>query len=92
MTKQQAEKILIRPVFGDPECIKAARRLEDEAEAKSLRKRLSAGGYFVTCGACGGEGCDVCGKRGAIEITRQLADSWEPDIVRDVFKEMGLDD
>jgi hypothetical protein len=93
MTKQQAEEILKAPKFGDPDCIAAARRMADEPEVLRLRSRLSSGGIYVVCGACGGDCslCNVCGAAGAIEITRELADSWELDTLREVFKETGLD-
>jgi hypothetical protein len=91
VTKAQAEERLSRPVFGDPDCIKAVERLAAEPEVQRLRARLV--GKFLQCGACGGTGdrCKLCGADGSIEITKELADSWELEILRDVYEEMGLE-
>jgi hypothetical protein len=91
MTKSQAEKLLKKPRFGDPECIKAVERLEQEPEIKWLRKLLV--GKYTTCPACGDDSsmCDVCKNDGRVQITKQLANSWDLDILRDVAREMELE-
>lgn len=90
MTKAHAEKILQTPRFGDPDCIKAMERLAQEPEIQHLRKLLV--GKYVQCGACGGTGdrCEVCGPDGSILITKELADIWGLDILRDVAEELNL--
>ncbi len=87
MTKEQAENILAKPVFGDPRCIEAVKRLEEEAETQQLRAYVV--GKNIFCGCCGGDGCSVCEEFGYITIPEELAAGWELDVLRDVAKDTG---
>jgi len=67
MTKKEALEILEKPIFNDPQCIKACKFLEEEEEADKLRKKLV--GKKVECWCCEGDGelrckagcmCHIC--------------------------------
>ncbi len=87
MTLEAAREILTKPKFGDPRCIEAANTLRDEAVAVDLRKQVI--GREVFCGACGGKpgGCAGC-HDGAVTITKELAASWDRNILEGVLEDM----
>lgn len=91
MTVDQAKAILARPKFGDPLCIEAAERLRDEVEAGRLRTILI--GKWLDCIMCGYRGdkdCPMCKGEGKHVIGKELADSWDLDILQGVMEELEL--
>ncbi len=89
MTKDYAEKVLANPRFGDPECIAAVNRLAQEPEVQRLRGLLV--GRQMVCCLCDGEGtnCELCDPEGLMTLPRDLVDSWELDILQDVYEEIS---
>lgn len=90
MTVDQAKLILSKPKFGDPLCIEAIQRLEDEVEAKRLR--LIVTGKTLQCIMCGYRGdkdCPMCKGAGEHKISKELAESWDLDILQDVMEELN---
>lgn len=90
MTKACAEKILANPKFGDPQCIAAMECLAQEQECERLRKLVI--GRYVCCPNCSGPNdyCGICKPPGAIQVSRQLADSWDLNILQEVCDEIGV--
>lgn len=91
MTLAEAKEVLTKPKFGDPRCIEAANVLRDEAVAVELRKQVI--GKRVFCGPCGGKpgGCKYC-EDGAVTITKELAATWDRDILEGVLEDIGCPD
>lgn len=90
MTLAEAKLILRAPKFGDPQCLAAMKRLDDERKAEALRTKLI--GKRIPCGACGGTGdrCGICAADGTVLITQEWAAKCDVDVLESMAEELGL--
>jgi len=88
VTLEQAKAILQKPKFGDPQCLAAMKRLDDECKAEALHARVV--GKRVVCGACDGtsDGCKVCAADGTVLITKEWADKCSLDVLESMVEEI----
>ena len=88
MTIAEAKRILQKPKFGDPTCLSAMKRLEDEKKAEALRTKLI--GKRICCGACGGtgDGCEVCAADGTVLITQEWAAKCDREVLESMMEDL----
>jgi hypothetical protein len=99
MTEQQARRLLEKPKFGDLECLKAIRLLEDSEEEECLRAALE--GKHTRCWCCGGTGeltckamctheCPTCQGAEGLTLTEWILADLVLDQLRDLARELNV--
>ena len=100
MTVDEARTILARPVFGNPEHIKAVRFLEQVEEAERLRVVLR--GKETDCWCCNGSGyidchagclhdCPTCDGADTLLLTTDILADLTYHQLLDIFKTLEKD-